>query len=109
MPVLPSSPRRAAGQRCDRARAGAGRGGANLSAILSATSLRPAERPPHPTLSPHAGRGSHLLQTVLSSAFADDEAIDPACAVRLLAGVAWPVAGGGRCDRRFLWRPHGDG
>src|SRR5580692_5046682 len=27
--------------------------------FLSAASLRPAERPPHPTLSPHAGRGSH--------------------------------------------------
>ena len=44
----------------------------------------------------------------LSSAFADDEAIDPVCAVRLLVGMAWPVARGRRFDRRFLPRQNGD-
>src|SRR5580692_3873278 len=32
--------------------------GGGLSAILSAASLNPAVTPPHPTLSPQAGRGS---------------------------------------------------
>src|ERR1700688_2575167 len=55
---------RGEGQRAKRkmGRAGGGRiaerSGRALSAILSAATLRPAERPPHPSLSPHAGRGS---------------------------------------------------